>query len=243
MRQEKLIFRLSRRALIGAATLFVITASQPAFADDGHPCFGPEAVDLTVLLVPPPAQDSDLTKAELAEVKALQASSTDARKEQAIADDDEVYKPFVATTSLATIDPAKIPLTVALVQRVLDTEDVVTSPAKSFFGRPRTPLADPSVTSLIDLSKSGAYPSGHTTNGTAIAIVLSDMVPEKRSELMARAADYATSLLIAGVHYRSDLGAGFASGALIAKALEQNADFQKEMAPAKAELRAALGLN
>lgn len=233
----------NRRAMIGAATLFMLFASQPASADDGHPYFGPETVDLTALLVPPPAQDSEMTKAEIAEVKALQASSTDARKQQAVADDDEGYKPFVATTSLATIDPAKIPLTVALVQRVLDTEDVVTSPAKKFFARPRPPVADPSVMPLIKLSKSGAYPSGHTTNGTAIAIVLAGMVPEKRAELMARAADYATSRLIAGVHYRSDLGAGFASGALIAQALEQNADFQKEMAAAKTELRAALGLN
>ena len=125
---------------------------------------------------------------------------------------------------------------------MLDTEDVVTSPAKKFFARPRPPLDDDGVKPLIKLSKSNAYPSGHTSNGTAIAIVLSAMVPEKRAELMARAEDYSLSRLIVGVHYRSDLAAGYASGALIAKELEQNADFQKEFAPARAELRAALGL-
>ena len=104
------------------------------------------------------------------------------------------------------------------------------------------PRVDDSIKALAKMSKSNAYPSGQTTNGTATAIVLSEMVPEKRAELMARAEDYATSRLIVGVHYRSDLGAGFAAGALIAKELEENADFQKEMAPAMAELRAALGL-
>ena len=235
------MFGLTRRALMGAFVLGAMGLAQPVLADDGHPYFGPETVDLTVLLVPPPAQDSDLTKAELAEVKALQASVSEDRKKQAIADDDEGFVPFIATTSLA-IDPAKVPLTAALIQRVLDTEDVVTSPAKKFFARPRPPKVDDAIKPMIELSKSNAYPSGHTTNGTAIAIVLSEMVPEKRAELMMRAEDYAMSRLIVGVHYRSDLAAGFASGALIAKELEQNADFQKEFAPAKAELRAALGL-
>lgn len=236
------MFGLTRRALMGALVLTAAGMAQPAIADDGHPYFGPETIDLTVLLVPPPAKDSDATKAELAEVKALQAAVSDARKQQAIADAEEGFAPFVATTSLATVDPAKLPLTVALVQRLLDTEDAVTTPAKKFFDRPRPPLVDATIKPLAKMSKSGAYPSGHTTNGTAIAILLSGMVPEKRTELMARAADYATSRLIVGVHYRSDLGAGFSAGALIARQLEENPDFQKEVASAKAELRAALGL-
>ncbi|MFO1133023.1 MAG: phosphatase PAP2 family protein [Hyphomicrobiales bacterium] len=237
------MFGLSRRALMGALVLGTLGLAQPALADDGHPYFGPEALDLTVLLVPPPPTDSDVAKAELAEVKALQASVSEARKQQAIADAEEGFQPFVATTSLAAIDPAKLPLTVALVQRVLDTEDAVTGPAKKFFDRLRPPLVDDTIKPLAKMSKSGAYPSGHTTNGTAIAIVLSEMVPEKRAELMQRAADYAESRLIVGVHYRSDLGAGFASGALVAKELEENAAFQKDLEAAKAELRAALGLS
>lgn len=48
--------------------------------------------------------------------------------------------------------------------------------------------------------------------------------------------------MIVGVHYRSDLDAGYASGALMAQALMQNADFQKEFEPAKAELCKALGM-
>lgn len=233
---------LTRRTLLGAIAMTAIGLAQPAIADDGHPYFGPEALDLTVLLVPPPAKDSAVAQAELAEVKALQGSVSDARKQQAIADAEEGFTPFVATTSLAALDPAKLPLTVALVQRVLDTEDAVTTPAKTFFDRPRPPLVDEAIKPLAKMSKSGAYPSGHTTNGTAIAIVLSAMVPEKRTELMARAADYAESRLIVGVHYRSDLGAGFASGALIAKELEEDAAFQKDMAAAQTELRGALGL-
>ena len=118
----------------------------------------------------------------------------------------------------------------------------MTTPAKKGFGRPRPPVVNEQIKPLIKLSKSGAYPSGHTTNGTAIAIVLAKMLPEKKDEMMARAKDYAWSRIIVGVHYRSDLDAGYASGALMAQALMQNADFQKEFEPAKAELRKALGM-
>ena len=50
------MFGLSRRALMGALVLGALGLAQPALADDGHPYFGPEALDLTVLLVPPPAE-------------------------------------------------------------------------------------------------------------------------------------------------------------------------------------------
>lgn len=232
---------VTRRAFIGAVAFVALALSQPAFADEGHPYFGAETVNLLDLLVPPPAKDSAETKAELMEVKQLMPSVSDSRRQQAIADDDEGLQPFLAGTSIK-IDPAAAPLTTALVQRILDTEEAVTGPAKKGFARPRPPLVDEEIKPLIKLSKSGSYPSGHSTNSTAIAIVLAKMLPEKKEELMQRANDYALSRLIVGVHYRSDLGAGHAAGALMAQALMQNPDFQKEFEPAKAELRKDLGL-
>ena len=46
------MFGITRRALMGAFVLGAMGLAQPVLADDGHPYFGPEAVDLTVLLVP-----------------------------------------------------------------------------------------------------------------------------------------------------------------------------------------------
>lgn len=68
------------------------------------------------------------------------------------------------------------------------------------------------------------------------------MLPEKRDELLTRAKDYAWSRMIVGVHYPTDLDAGYASGALMAQAPMANAEFQKEFEPAKFELRKALGM-
>ena len=230
---------INRRAFVGLAAATVVILSHPALAAEGHTYFGADAVPLLDLLVPPPAKDSAETEAELAEVLKLMASSSESRKQQAIADDEENLSQFLAGTSIQ-VENAMVPLTAALVQRIIDTEDEVTGPAKKGFGRPRPPLVNDKIKPLIKLSKSGAYPSGHTTNGTAIAIILAKMLPEKKDELMARAKDYALSRLIVGVHYPSDLDAGYAAGAVIAYALMQNNEFQKEFGPAREELRKAL---
>ena len=63
------------------------------------------------------------------------------------------------------------------------------------------------------------YPSGHANAGYTIAIVLAQMVPEKRAEIFARAQAFALNRVIGGVHFRSDIEAGRLSGTLIAAAM------------------------
>jgi acid phosphatase (class A) len=50
-----------------------------------------------------------------------------------------------------------------------------------------------------------SYPSGHATFGTLCAILLTEMVPEKRAALFARNRDYEHSRMVVGAHYPSDL--------------------------------------
>ena len=237
-----MIDRWTRRALAALLVVGAISLAPPAFARKAQPYLAPGALDLIALLPPPPAPDSALTHAEIAELEALRSLVSAARKQQAIEDEQRSYQRFVATTSLAAADPAKLPLTVALVARLLDTTDQAITPAKSFFKRPRPPIEDPAFTALAPLPKTRAYPSGHATFATAVAIVLSDLVPEKRAELMARATDFAESRLILGLHHPSDIGAGYSSGALVATKLLADPGFRADAAAARAELRAALGL-
>ncbi len=60
-----------------------------------------------------------------------------------------------------------------------------------------------------------SYPSGHSAYGATLGILLSQMLPEKKSEIYARINDYARSRMVAGVHYRSDVEAGKLIGAAI----------------------------
>jgi acid phosphatase (class A) len=75
-----------------------------------------------------------------------------------------------------------------------------------------------------------------------MGIVLADLVPEKRSQIMARASEYGFNRVVGGVHYRSDIEAGRIAGSVIAQALFMSEDFRTQLAAARAELRKVLGL-
>jgi acid phosphatase (class A) len=49
--------------------------------------------------------------------------------------------------------------------------------------------------------------------------------------------------VVGGIHYASDIEMGRISGTVIAQTISAHADFKQEFEDAKAELRAALGLN
>lgn len=87
-----------------------------------------------------------------------------------------------------------------------------------------------------------SYPSGHATFGTVCAILLADMVPEKREALFARSRDFAHSRMVVGAHFPTDLEAGRIAGTLAVQLLLQNVNFQRDLAEARSNLRAALGL-
>ena len=85
-----------------------------------------------------------------------------------------------------------------------------------------------------------SFPSGHAAFGTVCAILLADMLPERRAALFARAADFEHSRLVLGAHFPSDLQAGQLAGTVAAALLMQNARFQHDFEQARARLRAAL---
>jgi acid phosphatase (class A) len=134
-----------------------------------------------------------------------------------------------------------LPKVAALFERIVKTEDAVLNPAKKQFDRPRpytlNKLVDPIV---VHNSPSGAWPSGHTTVGTLIGIVLCNVDPEKKVEIMRRSWEYGNNRIVAGVHYRSDVEMGRISGSVIANAIMARADFKSDFAAAKRELRSVL---
>ena len=229
------------------AALFLLAVSQiavtalPVRAEDAKPFITAKELDLTKFLAPPPANDSAQTKTELAEILTIQVTRTPEMVARAQADAEENVWRFADVLGPKFTKEA-LPKTEAFFARVAETEGAVVDPAKDVWKRPRPHLYSDLVKPVVPLSKSGSYPSGHATVGTLMAIVLSNMVPEKRAELMARGWEYANNRVIGGIHYRSDIEAGRISGSLIAEAIWNQPDFAAEFAAAKAELRAALGL-
>lgn len=229
------------RHLVIAALTAVLLAVSPAQADEAKPFATARTIDLLTLLKPPPANDSAQTRAELAEVLSIQVTRTPEMEAQAQADVVENVWRF-ADVMGPKFKADGLPAFSAFFDRVVATEGEVVDPAKDSWKRPRPHQYSPLVQPAVKLSNSGAYPSGHTTVGTLMGVVLSNMVPEKRSEIMARAWAYGENRLIGGIHFRADIEAGRIAGTVIAARIMEQPEFQSEFAVAKAELRKALGL-
>lgn len=230
---------ISRRLAI--AGLFLLQ-STVAFSADA-PYLTAADVDLKAMLPPPPAADSALAKADVDAAIAIQKAASPERIALAEHDADETVYVIFGKILGDKVNATATPLTDKLFARIGASEDEVVDPAKPYFGRVRPFLAFPNeIKALTKASKSGSYPSGHTTRATVEGIILGIMVPEKRNEIWGRVAEYAESRVVGGMHYPADLAAGRQSGVAMAATLLARPSFVADMEAAKKELRAALGL-
>ncbi|AGB44626.1 phosphatase PAP2 family protein [Mesorhizobium sp. CO1-1-7] len=224
-----------------AAGLLLLVVGSAARAEDAKPFITNKDVDLTMILPPPPANDSAETKAELGEVLTMQVTRTPEMEARAIADAEENVWRF-ADVMGPNFNKDKLPKFSAFFDRVVETEGAVVDPAKDVWKRPRPHQLSDLVKPVVKLSSSGSWPSGHATVGTMMGIILSDMVPERRAEIMARAAEFAHNRIVGGIHYPSDVEMGKISGSVIAAVLLNRDDFKAEYDVARAELRSDLGM-
>ena len=223
------------------AGLLLLVIGSAAQAEDAKPFVTNKDIDLTMILPPPPANDSAQTKAELGEVLTLQVTRTPEMVASAVADSEENVWRF-ANVMGPNFNKEKLPKFSAFFDRVVETEGAVVDPAKDVWKRPRPHQLSDLVKPAVKLSSSGSWPSGHATVGTMMGIILADMVPEKRAEIMARAAEYAHNREVGGIHYASDVEMGRISGSVIAAVLLNRDDFKAEYEVARAELRSDLGM-
>ncbi|AID32081.2 acid phosphatase (class A) [Mesorhizobium sp. USDA 4775] len=223
------------------AGLLLLVIGSAARAEDAKPFVTNKDIDLTMILPPPPANDSAQTKAELGEVLTLQVTRTPEMAASAVADSEENVWRF-ANVMGPNFNKEKLPKFSAFFDRVVETEGAVVDPAKDVWKRPRPHQLSDLVKPAVKLSSSGSWPSGHATVGTMMGIILADMVPEKRAEIMARAAEYAHNREVGGIHYASDVEMGKISGSVIAAVLLNRDDFKAEYEVARAELRSDLGM-
>jgi acid phosphatase (class A) len=231
------------RNIVKTFTLILTVAlASPVLADDAKPFTDAKEVNLLVLLPPPPANDSAQMKAELGEILTIQVTRTPEMANRAIADAEENVWRFSDVIDNPKFAKENLPKFSAFFDRIVETEAAVVDPAKDVWKRPRPHLYSDLVKPIVPLSKSGSYPSGHTTLGTLMGVVLSDMVPEKRAAIMARAWEYGHNRVVGGIHYTSDIEAGRIGGIVVAQAISSHDDYKAEYEAAKTELRTALGL-
>ena len=151
--------------------LLVVGLATPVFADDAKPFADAKEINLLDLLPPPPANDSAQMKAELGEILTIQVTRTPEMAARAVADAEENVWRFSDVIDNPKFTKDNLPKFSAFVERVVETEGAVVDPAKDVWKRPRPHLYSDLVKPIVPLSKSGSYPSGHTTVGTLMGIM------------------------------------------------------------------------
>jgi acid phosphatase (class A) len=199
-----------------------------------------KSLDLTAVLPPPPAKGSKQTSDEIKELLELQRSRTTAQESLAIADQKITVFRFGDVLG-ASFDSTKLPITAAFFKAALENERAIIDPVKNFWNRPRPYVVDSSIHPCLEKPAIASYPSGHSTAGNFMAILLAAMVPEKKNELFERGWKFAFNRMIGGVHYRSDIEAGRIAATVIAVEFFKNREFMCEYSKARREIRKALG--
>jgi acid phosphatase (class A) len=223
-----------------ALLLSLLLISQTALADGGG--IHPSTIELSNLLPPPPAAGSAAAQHDLQVVLDTQKSRTDSDMAAAKADTDRSVFRFADALGL-TAQPSALPKTAAFFKRTADLDKQLVKDAKNYWLHPRPAVVSGDVHPLAkEKANDWSYPSGHSTFGYTTAVLLANMVPEKRTAIFERADVYAEHRIVMGAHFPSDIEAGRLAGTVIAAEVMQDPSWQQDYSAARAELRKALGL-
>lgn len=238
--------------MIRALTLAVLLALPSAVSAQAGPAAAPSArtektfqvidpsqVRPTQMLPAPPAAGSRAETLELDHLRAL-IKAADAERMERAKWDDEHEDPSIFDGVLGTSLKAH-PAAWALMLTIQNDADLAGNLAKKHFARIRPWGVDPKLPNC-DAGKGktplGSYPSGHSVLGYSVGFALAQLVPDKAQAILDRAADYALSREICGVHFPSDTEASHVIGTRVAALILADPRMQARVAAARAELAA-----
>jgi len=207
-----------------------------AVAKGGH-FVKPEQFDITKILPQPPAAGSLAAQTDLDVVLQAQAWRTPEQVEWAKLIDKD--NPFNHATVLgAWFTKENLPETAKFLADVTEDANAVGALTKALYARARPSQIDKRVQPVTPMPASASYPSGHVTRAFTWALVLAEIFPDKRDELIARAHRAAWGRVLAGVHFPSDTIGGQLLGEAIVRELKKSEAFRVAVARCRAEAAA-----
>lgn len=195
----------------------------------------PGAIDLKAVVPPPPEAGSVGARGDLETVLQVQAGRTPIETAWARLIERDTFLNHAQVLG-PWFTKENLPLTMAFLKAASDDLYAASKGAKELYPRPRPFRTDPAVRPCVEAPSSGSYPSGHSAQAFLWAEVLSDVFPEYRTELLARAHQAAWGRVIGGVHFPSDLVGGRLLAEAVVEALRKNPAYRADLEKCRAEV-------
>ena len=132
-----------------------------------------------------------------------------------------------------------LPATQTFFHRVHNTTEDIQNAAKTAFHRTRPYVLDPSLADGQP-ENNYSYPSGHACQGTVYALILADLFPDKRDDILALGRAIGWHRVQFGKHFPTDIYAGRVLAQAIYRQLKASPDYQRDLAAARTELTAPI---
>ncbi len=226
-------------AIAGAAALLAAGTAWAQFPFPGY--FGDRVMDTSSVIPPMPQPGSTLAESDQAIFVSTRALKGTPRWDMAVQDLDErrVVYAMRCAIGVEIRDLADAPKLSRVLLRVApDITKAIDTP-KAFYNRKRPYLEQEGeiCTERSEaLAKSPDYPSGHSSWGWAVGLILAELAPDRAVPILQRARAFGESRAVCGVHTASAVAAGRDNGAAVIAAAHGVPDFRADMEAARAEL-------
>jgi len=225
---------------VGMDSLKPGTPARQPYLDDAA------APDTLVILPPPPAGHTAVEAADRAVFNATRALNGTARWELATSDVADGAGAILEDFSCVLgqrVDQTKFPGLMTLLERVrLDIARATRIPKEHY--RRLRPFVGNEAPICVDrtpkLADSFSYPSGHSGQGWAYALIMAQLMPEKATQFLVRGRLYGESRVVCGVHWMSDVSAARLGASALFATLQADAGFRADLERARADLHKAL---
>lgn len=234
-----------RPRLFAAFLLFSIFPADAAPLDSGAGYLTGQGPDLRQFISPAPRAHSAEERQDREVFRQERPSVDGARWKLAVADADEAVPAMLKDFSDAVgmeLAPDRQPALARLLVTMRRDTAAAADALKAEYRRPRPFLLDqgPVCQDRNMLAQSFDYPSGHTIWGTAVALVLAELRPDRAALILARGRDYGESRVVCGAHSRSAVRAGRETAAGLVAVLHGSTRFREDLEHARFELRGSV---
>jgi acid phosphatase (class A) len=234
-----------RVSWLSAVAVLVLTGCATLSGDTTPPSryLAKGVYDARAHLPPPPAKGSPEAEKDRQTFRATRALEGTPRWTLARADNAEenILEGFSCALGFTPTRQSNPKLAAMLLRVSGDVRSAVAGP-KLKYRRPRPYFSESGnicIRRSVGLALSPDYPSGHSTWGWTVGLILAEAAPDRAEAILTRARGFGESRVICGVHNASSVEAGKRNAEGLFAALWTSEAFKADLAGVRAELDAA----